>query len=80
MSALGSNNYFKKIMHIEESPYRVCLQCGKTSILGQKLLLPGLLGNMLYNLDIQVPQKNNCLTRYGGAVFQISLLLLDILG
>ena len=31
-----------------------------TSHLGKKLLLPGLLDVMLYKLDMQNPQKNDC--------------------
>ena len=30
------------------------------SHLGKKLLLPGLLDAMLYELDMQDPQKNDC--------------------
>ena len=40
-------------MGIEETRYRICLQCGKDSHLGKKLLLPGLLDSMLYELDMQ---------------------------
>ena len=55
MCASGSTNYFKRMMGVEEPPYGVCFQCGKASHLGKKLLLPGLLDNMLYKLDMQDP-------------------------
>ena len=54
MSASGSTNYFKRMMGIEEAPYEV------VSHLGKKVLLPGLLDGMLYELDIQDTQKNDC--------------------
>ena len=60
MSASGSTNYFKRLMGIEETRYRICLQCDKFRHLGKKLLLPGLLEGMLYKLDMQDPQKNDC--------------------
>ena len=44
-------------MGIEETCYRICFQCNKTSHLGKKMLLPGLLDGMLYELDMQDPQK-----------------------
>ena len=44
-------------MGIEETCYRICFQCDKTSHLGKKLLLSRLLDGMLYELDRQDPQK-----------------------
>ena len=44
-------------MGIKEPLYGVCFQGRKASHLGKKLLLPGLLDNMLYELDMQNPQK-----------------------
>ena len=49
-------------MGIEETHYGIYLQCDKASHLGKKLFLPGLLDNMLYKLDMQDPQKNDCWT------------------
>ena len=43
-------------MSTEETHYGICLQCDK------KLLLPELFDGMLYKLDIQDPQKNDCWT------------------
>ena len=46
-------------MGIEEILYGICLQCDKASHLGKELFLPGLLYGMLYELDMQDPQKSN---------------------
>ena len=46
-------------MGIEETRYGICLQCNKGSHLGKKLFLPRLLGDMLYELDMQDPQKSD---------------------
>ena len=47
-------------MGIEETRYEICLHCNKTSHLGKKLLLPGLLDGMLYELEMQDSHKNGC--------------------
>ena len=47
-------------MGIEETHYGIFLQCDKASHLGKKLLLPRLLNGMLYELDMQDPQKSDC--------------------
>ena len=47
-------------MDIEETCYGICLLCDKASHLGKKLLLPGLLDAVLYKLDLQDPQNNDC--------------------
>ena len=49
-------------MGIEETRYGICLQCNKSSYLDIKLLLPGGLDGMLYELDMQDPQKSDCWT------------------
>ena len=49
-------------MGIEETLQAICLQCNKASHLGKKLLLQGLLNVMVYELDIQDLQKNDCWT------------------
>ena len=49
-------------MGIKETPYRMYLQCDKASHSGKRLLLPGLLDDMLYESDIQDPQKSDCHT------------------
>ena len=46
-------------MDIEETHYGICLQCNKARHLGKKLLFSGLLDDMLYELDMQDPQKND---------------------
>ena len=61
MSASGSTNYFREVTGIEETCYGICLQCDKNNHLGQKLLLPELLDGMMYELDIQDPQKKRLL-------------------
>ena len=62
MSASGSTNYFRELMGIEETCYRIYLRCDKARHLGKKLLLSGPLDGMLYKLDMQDPQKNDCWT------------------
>ena len=52
----------KRMMGTEETHYGVCFQYDKANHLGKKLLLPGLFDNMLYKLDIQDPQENDCRT------------------
>ena len=47
-------------MGIEETHHGICLQCDKASHLGKKLPLLGLLDGMLYELDMQDPQKSDC--------------------
>ena len=49
-------------MSIEETHYGICFQCDKSSHLGKNLLLPELLGGLLYELDMQDPQKSDCWT------------------
>ena len=46
------------MMGIEETSYGICLQCDKASYLGKKLLLPGQLDGMLYELYMQDLQKS----------------------
>ena len=48
---------FKNLIGIEETCYGICLQCDKASHLGKKLFLPGLLYDMLYELDMPDPKK-----------------------
>ena len=59
MSALAAPIALEKLMGIEETLYGICLQCDKASHLGNTLLLPVLLNGMLYELDIQDPQKSD---------------------
>ena len=58
-SASGSTNYLREIMFTEEINYGICLWYDKASHLGKKLLLPRLPGSMLYELDMQDPQKDD---------------------
>ena len=58
MSASGSTNYFREV--IEETHYGICLQYDKAGHLGKKMLLPGLFDGMLYELNMQYSQKNDC--------------------
>ena len=44
-------------MDIGNAPYGILFQCVITSHLGNKLLLPGLLDNMLYKLDMKNHRK-----------------------
>ena len=61
MSASGNTNYFKEADGHEETHYGIiCLQCDKASYLGKKLLLPGLLDNVLYELGMEDTQKSDC--------------------
>ena len=46
-----------KMMGIKETHYGVFFECGMTSHLGKKLLLPGLLDSMLYKLEMQDHRK-----------------------
>ncbi|CAO2578492.1 hypothetical protein LEMLEM_LOCUS574, partial [Lemmus lemmus] len=47
----------ERLMGIKETHYRICLQCDKASHLGKKLLLPGLLNGMLYEMDVKDHRK-----------------------
>ena len=49
MFASGSTIYYKTMVDIEESPMEFA------GHLGKKLLLPGLLDGILYELDMQDP-------------------------
>ena len=44
-------------MAIEETHYRICLQCDKASHSGKKPLLPGLFKDMLYEMDMKDHRK-----------------------
>ena len=59
MSASGSTNTSERLMGIEETHYGICLQCDKANHLDKNLLLflPGLLDGMLYEPDMQDPEK-----------------------
>ena len=57
MSASGSTNYFRE--NIVET-HGICLQCDKASHFGKKLLFPGWLNDVLYELDMQDTQKSEC--------------------
>lgn len=48
------------LMGIKETHYGICLQWDKASVLEKKLLLPGLLDGMQYELDMQNPEKSGC--------------------
>ena len=47
-------------MSIEETRYGICLQWDKASHFSKKILFPGLLNGMLYELDMKDPQKSDC--------------------
>ena len=49
-------------MGIEETHCAICLQCDKASHFGKKLHLTGLLDDMLFEWDMQNPQKSDCWT------------------
>ena len=50
----------ERLMDIEQTHYGICLQYDKANHLGKKLLLLGLIDSMLYILEMQDPQKNDC--------------------